>query len=253
MKREKEFLSEKLKPFHIIILSCLLCSVLIINSNYVNQQRELKKLNAEKDQLFTRIISSRKLNEKGDKKAKTKEVCSRGSEDLIKYYETGDLSLIDLDNEQIKCDDKDTSYMKALRGLAKSLLPNKKSNTNANPNNVNLRNLDEGDSDSDNIIQYGLERVLAMVIFLGIGILSIFGWIVCCFCNCYDCCCCCCCKKKTCKILCFIFSYLFYGLVVAVCLYGLTQSNKIFTGLANTECSLLQFFYQILYGEEREE
>ena len=92
-----------------------------------------------------------------------------------------------------------------------------------------------------------------MVIFLGIGILSIFGWIACCFCNCYDCCCCCCCKKKTCKIPCFIFSYLFYGLAVAVCLYGLTQSNKIFTGLANTECSLLQFFDQILYGEEREE
>ena len=253
MKREKELLSEKLKPFHIIIFSCLLCSVLIINSNYVNQQRELKKLNAEKDQLFTRIISSRKLNEKEDKKAQTKEVCSRGSEDLIKYYQTGDLSLIDLDNEPIKCEDKDTSYMKALRGLAKSFLPNKKSNTNTDPNNVNLRNLDEGDSDSDNIIQYGLERVLAMVIFLGIGILSIFGWIACCFCNCYDCCCCCCCKKKTCKIPCFIFSYLFYGLAVAVCLYGLTQSNKIFTGLANTECSLLQFFDQILYGEEKEE
>jgi hypothetical protein len=45
----------------------------------------------------------------------------------------------------------------------------------------------------------------------------------------------------------------FYGLVVGVCVYGLTQSNKIFVGLANTECSLLKFFDQVLYGETKQE
>ena len=46
---------------------------------------------------------------------------------------------------------------------------------------------------------------------------------------------------------------MFYGLVVGVCVYGLTQSNKIFVGLANTECSLLKFFDQVLYGETKQE
>ncbi|MEE3325595.1 MAG: hypothetical protein VZR33_09700, partial [Methanosphaera sp.] len=107
---------------------------------------------------------------------------------------------------------------------------------------------EESSDDKDNIIKYGM-RILPMVIFLVIGILSIFGWIACCICNCCDCCCCCCCKKKTCKIPCFIFTFLFYGLVVAVCLYGLTQSNKIFKGLINVECSLLKLLEQVVDGE----
>ena len=38
-------------------------------------------------------------------------------------------------------------------------------------------------------------------------------------------------------------------MVVGVCVYGLTQSNKIFTGLANTECSLLKLLEQVVDGE----
>ena len=96
-------------------------------------------------------------------------------------------------------------------------------------------------------------RVLAMAVFLVIGILSIFGWIVCCFCTCCDCCCCCCCKKISCKVPCFIFTYIFYAFAIAVCVYGLVQTNKIFTGLANTECSFLKFFDQVLDGEMKED
>ena len=88
-----------------------------------------------------------------------------------------------------------------------------------------------------------------MLIFLVFGVLGIFGWVICCFCCCCDCCCCCCCKKEGCKIPCFIFTYLFYALVVGVCVYGLTQSNKIFEGLANTECSILKLLEQVLDGE----
>ena len=43
-----------------------------------------------------------------------------------------------------------------------------------------------------------------------------------------------------------------YALVVAVCFYGLTQSNKIFVGIADTECSILRFFDEILIGESKE-
>ena len=39
---------------------------------------------------------------------------------------------------------------------------------------------------------------------------------------------------------------------MAVCIYGLTQTKKIFTGLSNTECSFLKFFDEILFGEEKE-
>ena len=49
-----------------------------------------------------------------------------------------------------------------------------------------------------------------------------------------------------------MFTYVFYALVVVVSIYGLTQTKNIFTGLADTECSLLQFFDQILYGEVKE-
>ena len=82
-------------------------------------------------------------------------------------------------------------------------------------------------------------RVLPFIIFLAFGILAIIGWIVCCFCCCCDCCCCCCCKKEGCKIPCFIFTYVFYALVIAVCIYGLTQASKIFEGLSSSLSSSL--------------
>ena len=247
MTKEKEKFNPRLKSYHIFLLSCLLCSVLILNSNYVNEQRSKKKLNNQSNKIFDDVITLRKLEPQSN--SDTDEVCSRGSDDLIEYYRTGDLSLIDLNEEPIKCDDKDADYMKALRGLMRNLVGG---DDDDNSNGNNRRNLDEGDSDKDNIMQY-LNRILPMAVFLAIGILSIFGWIACCIFNCCDCCCCCCCKKKTCKIPWFIFTYVFYALVVAVCIYGLSESNKIFKGLANTECSLLKFLDQILDGEIKQD
>jgi len=212
---------------------------MIFNSNYVNEQRAKERLNKEMSETYNEMMSLRRLegNSNSDK------VCSKGSDDLIEYYKTGDLSLIDLEEGAIKCEDKDASYMKALRGLARKLF----GDSGGSSENT-LRNLDEGDSTKDNLMQY-LDRVLPLAVFLAIGILSIFGWIGCCFCNCCDCCCCCCCKKRTCKIPCFIFTYVYYALVVGISVYGLAESNKIFEGLANTECSLLKFFDQVVDGE----
>jgi hypothetical protein len=113
-----------------------------------------------------------------------------------------------------------------------------------------LRNLMDSDTE-ENIKKY-LPRVYAMLVFLGIAGLSFIGWIVCIICCCADCCWCPCCKKVSCKIPFFIFTYIFYGLVVAVCLYGVTQASKVFVGIADTECSLLQFFDVILYGEQKD-
>ena len=101
----------------------------------------------------------------------------------------------------------------------------------------------------DNLIVYG-KHFLPLVIFFCIAILSLPGWIVCiCCCCCCKCCCCCCCKKNSCKAPSFIFSYILYGIVALVCFYGLSKSNSIFTGIADTECSVLKFVDEVLLGE----
>ena len=245
MTKEQNGSKSRLKPYHIILLSCLLSTVLIKNSNMVNNNRAQNKLNQEKTELFNKIVYGRMLSET-TQNANSEEVCSRASDDLKEYYETGDLGKIDLDNDAIECKDKDESYMKALIDLVKSFVGDDGDNS---PDT--LRNLG-GDIDTDKVKEYAM-RVLAMAVFLVIGFLSIFGWIVCCICSCCDCCCCCCCKKISCKVPCFIFTYIFYAFAVAVCVYGSVQTNKIFTGLANTECSFLKFFDQVLYGEMKQE
>ena len=242
MTKDEDLFVSKLKPYHIILISCLLCTVMIFNSNHINEQRAKQRLNKEMSQNYNEMMALRRLqgNKDSDK------VCSKGSDDLIEYYKTGDLSLIDLEEGAIKCEDKDASYMKALRGLSRKLF----GDSDESSENT-LRNLDEGDSTKDNLMQY-LNRILPLAVFLAIGILSIFGWIGCCICNCCDCCCCCCCKKRTCKIPCFIFTYVYYALVVAISVYGLAESNKIFEGLANTECSFLKFLEQVVDGEMKQ-
>ena len=91
---------------------------------------------------------------------------------------------------------------------------------------------------------------LAMAVFLTFGLLAIFGWIICCFCWCCNCCCCCCCKRKPiCKKICFVFTYVFYALVVAACSYGLSQTSNVFSAMNDTGCSILKFFDQLLNGE----
>ena len=274
MTNEKKESILKLKPYHIIILGCLLSSVLIINSNYVNDQRAKEKLYKEKSQLFDQIIMKRYLQEQ--QKNSTDEICERGTQDLIDYYQTGDLEKIDLKDEKIKCEDKDKDYMKALINLLKKFVGDNEegddTGENSEENHENTptgpsggppepdpngrRNL-EGESMSigemqDDLMSYGM-HLLPIVVFLVIAILCIPGYLICCFCCCCNCCCCCCCKKPGCKIPCFIFTYVFYALVVAVCFYGLTQSNSIYAGLADTECSFLKFFDQILDGETKKE
>ena len=251
MSKDKTNLKTRLKPYHIILLSCILSYFLILNSNHVNNQRKEAHLNKEKNELFTKIIKGRMLS--SQENSATEEICSRASDDLNEYYKTGDLSKIDLDDDAIECEDKDKSYMKALIEVVRSLIDgddNSNDDDNGDGDDGTLRNLKE--IDKDNLIEY-LMRVLPFIIFLAFGILAIFGWIVCCFCCCCDCCCCCCCKKEGCKIPCFIFTYVFYALVIAVSFYGLTQASKIFEGLSNTQCSLLKFFEQVLNGEIKTE
>ena len=244
MTKTSDEKSSKIKPYQMILLSCLLAAFMIINSNNVNYNRDLAKLNKEKGELFDRIINTRRLSSSSSQ-TYSAEICARGSDDLKEYYQTGDPKIIDIDpNEGIKCEDKDKTYMKALINIVRTMADDTEENGRRN-----LRNLGGvSDIDQQDLTDYGM-RFLPMAVFLVFGILSIFGWIFCCICCCCDCCCCCCLKKTSCKVPCFIFTYVFYGLVVGISLYGLIQSNKIFVSLSDTECSILKFFEQVLNGE----
>ena len=253
----------KLKSYHIFLLGCLLGVLLVLNSNHVNEDKFRIQQNKKEEALFNRLIGKRKLQEdplvepnveeEEEYITETEAVCSHASIELQEYYNTSDLSKIDLDDGAIKCEDKDQDYMTALINIVKSLLEGDSDDEedegdgNIEPQRRNLRNLLEAETE-ENIKKYA-SRVLPILIFFVFSILSLIGWIVCCFCNCCNCCCCCCCKKVKCKIPCLLFAYVFYAGVIAVCIYGVTQSNKIFTGLANTECSFMQFFDTILFGE----
>ena len=276
MTKERNKMISRLKSYHIIILGCILGCLLTFNSNYINEQKATMKLNKEKSELFDRIISKRRLQEieEGDEDViyLTSEVCSHSSDDLKEYYQSGDLTKIDLEPGLIECKDKDNKYVKALIGVLEGFIKDEDSSENPNtiPNN-NDNNSGNGGNDDGNPedrerlrllsldeegkenIKIYVDRILPMAVFLGIGILCIIGWLVCCFASCCNCCCCCCFRKEGCKIPCFIFTYIFYALVITVCIYGLTQTNKIFTGIANTECSFMKFFDDILDGEEKEE
>ena len=271
MTKERNKMISRLKSYHIIILGCVLGCLLTFNSNYINEQKATMKLNKEKSELFDRIISKRRLQEiqEGDEDViyLTSEVCSHSSDDLKEYYQSGDLTKIDLEPGLIECKDKDNKYVKALIGVLEGFIKDEDSSENPNtiPNNNDnnsgnddpevrerLRLLSLDEEGKENIKIY-VDRILPMAVFLGIGILCIIGWLVCCFASCCNCCCCCCFRKEGCKIPCFIFTYIFYALVITVCIYGLTQTNKIFTGIANTECSFMKFFDDILDGEEKEE
>jgi len=142
-KQSKEFIPN-LKAYHIILLGCFLTSLLILNSNYVNQQRAINKLNIEKSKLFNKIIATRNLEGDGDTGATpaadpnpaketeeeeqnesdiTKEdidkVCEKGSESLKEYYKTGDLGKIELKEGNIKSEDSDKEYIQALINIIK--------------------------------------------------------------------------------------------------------------------------------------
>ena len=258
MTKERNKMISRLKSYHIIILGCILGCLLTFNSNYINEQKATMKLNKEKSELFDRIISKRRLQEieEGDEDViyLTSEVCSHSSDDLKEYYQSGDLTKIDLEPGLIECKDKDNKYVKALIGVLEGFIKDEDGgNNDGNPEDrERLRLLSLDEEGKENIKIY-VDRILPMAVFLGIGILCIIGWLVCCFASCCNCCCCCCFKKEGCKIPCFIFTYIFYALVITVCIYGLTQTNKIFTGIANTECSFMKFFDDILDGEEKEE
>ena len=219
MTKESNKYTPRLKYYHIILISIILSPLLILNSNSVNKRREQEKsLEKEIKNLFLRKL---------DFTSDTNSICQKGTKELQEYYESGDGEKIGLDKINLESGET-PGHITALINLISN----------------------EGDS-GQNITDY-IMHIIPVLIFLVIAILSLPGWLVCCICSCANCCCCCCCKKTFCKLPFYIITSVVYALVFAVCIYGLSQSNSIFVGLADTECSLLKFIGEALDGETKE-
>jgi len=215
MSTKNKNFKPKLKSYHILLLSIILCPILLSNSNSVNRRRKLKK-----ESEFIQNLILRKLDFSSD----TDAICSKGSEDLKNYYLTRDDDSIGIKNDKIESEEKE-KYVDALINLVAS----------------------KGDT-NENIKEYVMHLIPVLVILV-LAILSIPGWIVLCSCSCCSCCCCCCCKKAFCKLPFFIITAVCYAFVLGISIYGLSQSDSIFVGLADTECSILKFIDQVLSGE----
>ena len=227
----KEY-KQTIKYYHILLLSIILSPLLIINSNFAVEKRNKEKLNIEADRKFKKILFGRHLEtfEEGMKK-----ICNKGTEELKEYYNSGALSKLDIELPKNEEEEENPEYINALLDIVKGYVG------------------EESEHDiMENAKTYGM-HILGIGVFLVITILCIPGWIVCCFCCCCNCCCCCCCKKVSCKVPFFIVTTVLYVLVAAVCIFGLIKSNYIFKGVADTECSILKFFNEIIEGETKTE
>lgn len=245
MSKAHKKIRSKLKYYLTFLLVCLLFLIVILNVNYINNKRKKEKLYQEKSNLFEKIILGRGLEGEGegegDKSENKTEICNKTSDKLKNYYKTGDLSVMGIDEHNIT--GKDGEHIQALINIVKISFDKNKT-----------KNKEENDDDSsllENLIIYG-KHYLPLVIILGISILSLPGWLVCCILNCGNCCWCCCCKKPCCKIPSFVFSYIFYGICALICFYGLGKINTVFLNIADTECSILKFVEDVLNGETKE-
>ena len=174
-----------------------------------------------------RASSPQILRQLGNFTESTNKICDRGTPELREYYKTGDTSKYDTSSIGFNTS-KPAAHIQAIIDLIGGT----------------------GDQ-MTNIITYG-KHIIIPVFFLVLGILMIFLWIVCWLCCCCNCCCCCCCKKRTCKFVCFGMAIGMYTAIAACCLYGITQSNKLFNGIGDVECSIMKFIHSILEGEDKE-
>ena len=174
----------KLKSYHIIFLGCIIGIILVLNSNHINDIKFKNKHKNKEEALFNKIISLRKLQgdtpvvppqnpeeEEDEEITETQAVCLHSSDDLQKYYKTGDLSEIGLDEGAITCEDKESDYMKALIEIVKKLIEGDSSDQNDETvsNGGRLRNLIDSETE-ENIKIYG-SRILPLLIFFCFSIL----------------------------------------------------------------------------------
>jgi len=182
----------------------------------------------------------RNLEETAEKSTK---ICDKISTKLEKYFKTGDKSELGL--EEDNTEEYGQYYIKALINIVKHYYEEKEKKQTSN-----TRVLDGDDGSTGymkNLFKYAY-HILPLLVVFGIGVLSLVGWIICCCCTCYKCKCCVC-KKPKCKTPSTVLAIIFYAIVALISFYALTEQSKIFSGLADIECSVLKFTDEVLYGE----
>ena len=238
--------NKNLKLYFRIITSLITISLIIIYLKYFSYQ---KRYNIGKNKLFDKILKLRYLQENSKEKmfdASFDKICDKSNENLREYYITGNLNMLDEINNELFYDnnDKDKIQIKSLINIIKIL---------TKENNEKNKNLFYIDSTQKDIKNY-LKNNLSVLILLGIGLFSIFDWILLITCSCprFNFCCCCCIKKKCCiNKLCIIITIL-YLLSFVISLYLVIRSFYIFTDIADIECSIYKFFEQTLEGEGKD-
>ena len=222
--------NKTIKNTFIFLISFLTISFLIINST---QFKGLKQ--KIKTDLFPRS-----LQETAEKSTK---ICDKISPKLKTYFRTGDKSELGLEEDHTE--EYGEYYIEALINMVKNYYEKKEKKQG-----TNTRILD-GDDSSTGYMKYLLKyayHILPLLIVFGIGILSLLGWIICCCCTCCKCKCCVC-KVPKCKTPSTVLAIIFYIIVALISFYALTEQSKIFSGLADIECSVLKFTDEVLYGE----
>ena len=194
-------------------------------------QKEIKNL-------YKRILSGN-----DDSSQKTSKICEKTSSKFSQYYKLDDKSILNMDDDNTE--KYDSYYVKALINIVRYYYDKKREKQNDN-----TRILSSDDNSSDNkkhVLKYAY-HILPLLIVFGIGILSIVAWIVWGICVCQKCKCCVC-KGEKCKTPSIVLALIFYVIVSLICVYSLVEEDKVFTGLADLECSILKFTDEVLEGE----
>ena len=219
-------MSKNLKNF-VIILLALIISLKILFNNLVF-------LNNKNNYFETKSKSTRKIqeiedegNENNSFELEVDKICKKASSNLQEYYKTYDTTIMDVSSMSFEVIEYYPDYIKSLFNIIEN----------------------EGEI-QDNLLKY-LQHAAPAFMFFILGIASIVAWIFFSFFCCCNCCCCCCCKKPECKCT-FLFVPLIFDLVIIICcLVGIFTSSKMFTGLADVECSLMKFISEINTGEKK--
>ena len=226
----KGITNKTFKNIFIYLLPFLSISYLIINSTQFKLLKHKIKTN----------LMPRNLEETAEKSTK---ICDKISTKLEKYFKTGDKSELGL--EEDNTEEYGQYYIKALINIVKHYYEEKEKKQTSN-----TRILDGDDGSTGymkNLFKYAY-HILPLLVVFGIGVLSLVGWLICCCCTCYKCKCCVC-KKPKCKTPSTVLAIIFYAIVALISFYSLTEQSKIFSGLADIECSVLKFTDEMLYGE----
>ena len=208
----------------ILIISSILISSLLISNYFLGikqSKKEKEKENISKKDLIKKLNIFRNLDFASD----GTEICSRSSDDLVKYFQTGD-----------------TNYVKLYQY-----------NEDVEPSEIiiSLINIISGEGNFNNNNETYQKHLWPFAVCLFLGILCIPGWII--FCSCAYCNCKCynICKNIKCKTPFFIIVTIINGVFAINSIIGFFKLNPIFEGLSNTECSIVRFISEILDGETK--